>query len=168
MSNVVRRLCVLSMHTSPLAQPGSADAGGMNVYVRELATSLAQAGVAVRVYTRATHGVPAGPQTVEPNLVVVPITAGDPDLPKEHLGSAIEEFTAGVARDLAVNGGTDAIHANYWLSAVAGRTLAKALGVPLAVSFHTLARVKSAHGDPEPGGRAHRPDPASAVDGGGC
>ena len=153
MSDGVRRLCVLSMHTSPLAQPGSADAGGMNVYVRELSTSLAQAGVAVRVYTRATRGVPLGPQTVEPNLVVVQIAAGDPDLPKEHLGSAIEEFTAGVARDLAANGGTDAIHANYWLSAVAGRALAQHLGVPLAVSFHTLARVKSAHGDPEPDGR---------------
>ena len=126
----------------------------MNVYVRELATSLAQAGVAVRVYTRATHGVPAGPQTVEPNLVVVPIAAGDPDLSKEDLGSAIEEFTAGVALDLAATGGTDAIHANYWLSAVAGQTLAHALRVPLAVSFHTLARVKLAHGDPEPGGRA--------------
>ena len=91
---------------------------------------------------------------MEPNLVVVPIAAGDPDLSKEDLGSAIEEFTAGVALDLAATGGTDAIHANYWLSAVAGQTLAHALRVPLAVSFHTLARVKLAHGDPEPGGRA--------------
>ena len=71
----MRRLCVLSMHTSPLAQPGSADAGGMNVYVRELATSLVQAGVAVRVYTRATHGVPAGPQTVAPALIYADLLA---------------------------------------------------------------------------------------------
>ena len=38
-------VAVLSLHTSPLTQPGSGDAGGMNVYVRELAASLAQAGV---------------------------------------------------------------------------------------------------------------------------
>ena len=68
---------MLSMHTSPLAQPGAADAGGMNVYVRELATSLAQAGVAVRVYTRATREMPPAPREVEPNLVVVPVDEPD-------------------------------------------------------------------------------------------
>ena len=41
----VQRLAVLSLHTSPLVQPGSGDSGGMNVYVRELAASLAQSGV---------------------------------------------------------------------------------------------------------------------------
>lgn len=149
----VRRLCVLSMHTSPLAQPGSADAGGMNVYVRELATSLAQAGVVVRVYTRSGRDAPPGPVAVEPNLVVVSVRAGDPDLPKERLGSVVDEFVAGVEADVLATGGTDAVHANYWLSAVAGRTLARRLEVPLAVSFHTLGRVKSAHGDAEPAAR---------------
>ena len=33
---IMRRLAVLSLHTSPLAQPGQGDSGGMNVYVREL------------------------------------------------------------------------------------------------------------------------------------
>ena len=149
----VRRLCVLSMHTSPLAQPGSADAGGMNVYVRELATSLAQAGVVVRVYTRSGRDAPPGPVAVEPNLVVVSVRAGDPDLPKERLGSVVDEFVAGVEADVLATGGTDAVHANYWLSAVAGRALARRLEVPLAVSFHTLGRVKSAHGDAEPAAR---------------
>ena len=41
----VRRLAILSVHTSPLAQPGSGDGGGLNVYVRALASSLARAGV---------------------------------------------------------------------------------------------------------------------------
>ncbi|MEZ5372553.1 MAG: glycosyltransferase [Microthrixaceae bacterium] len=143
----------MSLHTSPLAQPGSDDAGGMNVYVRELATSLAQAGVAVRVYTRAGRDTPPGPVTVEPNLVVVPVAAGAPNLPKERLESTVGDFGDAVEADLAANGGTDAIHANYWLSALAGRTLAERLNVPLAVSFHTLGRVKAAHGDPEPAAR---------------
>ncbi|MEZ5382671.1 MAG: glycosyltransferase [Microthrixaceae bacterium] len=149
----VGRIGVLSMHTSPLAQPGSADAGGMNVYVRELAASLAQAGVAVRVYTRADRSSPPHPVVVEPNLVVVPVPAGRADLPKEALSTVVDEFAAGVADDLRSHGGTDAIHANYWLSGVAGGILARQLGVPLAVTFHTLARVKAAHGDPEPAGR---------------
>ncbi len=48
----VRTLAVLSMHTSPLAQPGAGDSGGMNVYVRELVSALAQAGVRTDVYVR--------------------------------------------------------------------------------------------------------------------
>ena len=35
---------MLSLHTSPLVQPGGGDAGGMNVYVRELVTALAHGG----------------------------------------------------------------------------------------------------------------------------
>jgi len=48
---LVRRWAVLSLHTSPLVQPGVGDSGGMNVYVRELVSSLAQAGVRSTVYT---------------------------------------------------------------------------------------------------------------------
>ena len=48
----MRKLAVLSMHTSPLAQPGTGDGGGMNVYVRELSSALARGGVTCDVYTR--------------------------------------------------------------------------------------------------------------------
>jgi D-inositol-3-phosphate glycosyltransferase len=54
----------------------------------------------------------------------------------------------------------DAIHANYWLSGVAGHTLKHELDVPLIVTFHTLDRVK-ADASPEelvasePARRAH-------------
>ena len=49
----MRRLAVLSLHTSPLAQPGTGDGGGMNVYVRELTSALARSDVACDVFTRA-------------------------------------------------------------------------------------------------------------------
>lgn len=42
---LIRRVAFLSLHTSPLEQPGSGDAGGMNVYIRSLATALAETGV---------------------------------------------------------------------------------------------------------------------------
>ena len=48
----VRKLAVLSMHTSPLAQPGIGDGGGMNVYVREVSSALEQAGISSTVFTR--------------------------------------------------------------------------------------------------------------------
>src|SRR5690625_5632159 len=50
-------VAMLSVHTSPLDQPGTGDAGGMNVYVGELSRALARRGVAVEVFTRATSSL---------------------------------------------------------------------------------------------------------------
>jgi D-inositol-3-phosphate glycosyltransferase len=149
----VRRLAALSMHTSPLAQPGTGDSGGMNVYVRELVSSLAQAGVATDVYVR--RGADDQPDVVdvEPGFRVVHIDAGAPDLSKEHLPEAIPAFADGVRDHLTTIGGTDLLHANYWLSAVAGHRLKHELDVPLVSTFHTLARVKAETGDREPARR---------------
>ena len=88
----VQRVAVLSLHTSPLAQPGSGDSGGMNVYVRELVSALSQAGVECTTYTRASRpGLPEIVQ-VEPGHRVVHIPAGPYDLAKEHLPSVLSEF----------------------------------------------------------------------------
>lgn len=145
-------VAVLSMHTSPLAQPGQGDSGGMNVYVRELSASLAQAGVDVRVYVRRWAEHLPDRVRVEPGLEVVHIDAGPVELAKEQLLSVVDEFADGVAADLA---GTrvDALHANYWLSAVAAHRLKHELDLPLVATFHTLARVKADAGDSEPEAR---------------
>ncbi len=148
----VQRLAVLSLHTSPLVQPGQGDGGGMNVYVRELVASLAQAGVDCQVYTRRwKHDLP-DVVDIEPGFRVVHIDAGDPDLPKEALPGTIEAFTAGVLEHLTDHP-VDAVHANYWLSGVAGHTIKHALDLPLVSTFHTLGAVKAHNGDDEP---AHR------------
>jgi len=144
---------MLSMHTSPLAQPGAGDSGGMNVYVRELASSLAQAGVDVDVFTRRTDTSTPEVVEVEPGLRVVHVDAGPLALPKERLVDVVDEFTEGVyerIRDAEV----DALHANYWLSGLAGHQLKHRLELPLVSTFHTLARVKAETGDPEPQRRA--------------
>lgn len=151
--SALHKVAVLSMHTSPLIQPGSGDGGGMNVYVRELVSALAQAGLSCRVYVRRWETELPDVVTVEPGFDVVHISAGPPDLPKEALEGCVEEFTAGVRRDIARHGG-DVIHANYWLSAMAGLQLKQQLGLPLITTFHTLARVKADGGDPEPEHRA--------------
>ncbi len=146
----MRRLAVLSLHTSPLAQPGLGDSGGMNVYVRELVSSLAQAGVRADVFTRRwTDHLPEVVE-VEPGLRVVHVDAGPLDLAKEQLPDVVDTFADGVGRHLAALGDVDALHANYWLSGVAGHRLKHDLDLPLVSTFHTLARVKAETGDPEP------------------
>lgn len=144
---------MISLHTSPLLQPGSGDSGGMNVYVREIVSSLAQAGVECVTYTRADReGLPSE-VLVEPNHTVVYIEAGPHHLPKEALPEIVDEFTDRVLDHLRSIGGADVVHANYWLSGVAAHRIKHELDIPFVSTFHTLARVKAEGGDPEPGWR---------------
>jgi D-inositol-3-phosphate glycosyltransferase len=155
----MRSLAVLSMHTSPLAQPGTGDGGGMNVYVRELSAALARTGVECDVYTRAWSATLPATVPVEPGLRVHHVPAGPlAHLPKEALPGVVEEFTDGVlarmkAGSAGWEGGPDAIHANYWLSGMAGHVLKHELGLPLVSTFHTLDRVR-AEASPEDVGAA--------------
>lgn len=144
------RVSVLSLHTSPLAQPGTGDAGGMNVYVRELAAALGHRGADCTVYVR-RWGDDVPPEVhVEPGVRVVHIDAGPHDLPKEELPGVVDAFRDGVVADIEARGGTDIVHANYWLSGVAGHAVKHELDLPLVTTFHTLARVKAETGDAEP------------------
>jgi len=126
----------------------------MNVYVRELSTALARAGVECDVYTRAwSESLPAT-EFVEPGLRVHHVPAGPlAPVAKEALPDVVDEFTdnvlalmvsgAGRAAPAHEEAGFDAVHANYWLSGLAGHRIKHELGLPLVSTFHTLARVKA-------------------------
>src|SRR5487761_2495527 len=153
----VARLAVLSYHTSPPAQPGTGDGGGMNVYVRELSSALARLGHEVDVYTR--RDTPASRDTVlvEPGFRVHHVTAGPPaPLERDDLAAHVDDFTDAVATSFRCTGVPDAIHANYWLSGLAGHRLKHELDVPLVMTFHTLERVKAETFEPESDERARQ------------
>jgi len=122
----------------------------MNVYVRELVSALAQAGVRSDVYVRRWRDDLPDVVDVEPGFRVVHVPAGPADLVKEKLPEVVDEYTEWVGHHLRETGDTDAIHANYWLSGLAGHRLKHELSLPLVSTFHTLARVKAETGDPEP------------------
>ncbi|MEI7617949.1 MAG: glycosyltransferase [Actinomycetota bacterium] len=146
----MQRVAVLSLHTSPLAQPGSGDSGGMNVYVRELVSALAQAGVDCTTYTRASRpGLPEVVQ-IEPGHRVVHLPAGPFDLAKEDLPHVVDEFGDAVIEHIRNGPGVDVVHANYWLSGLVAHRVKHELELPFVSTFHTLARVKAEGGDPEP------------------
>jgi D-inositol-3-phosphate glycosyltransferase len=120
----------------------------MNVYVRELSSALARSGVSCDVFTRAWDPAQPAMVRVEPGFRVHHVPAGPlAPVAKELLPGLIGEFTAGVGqrlRAMAAEGvETDAIHANYWLSGVAGHVLKHELDLPLISTFHTLDRVKA-------------------------
>jgi D-inositol-3-phosphate glycosyltransferase len=143
----VRRVAMFSVHTSPLAQPGSGDGGGMNVYIQALASSLARAGVDCDVFTRAERPTPRDIVEVEPGFRVVHVDAGPRRaLAKHELTSVLDEFVARVASMVERGASYDVLHANYWLSGHVAHQLKHQLDVPLVSTFHTLARVKAAAG----------------------
>ena len=156
----IERVAMISLHTSPLDQPGTGDAGGMNVYVLELAKRLARQGIAVDIFTRATSS------RLEPlveacdGVAVRHVHAGPFEgLSKAELPGQLCVFAREVLRTEAAHpvGYYDAVHSHYWLSGQVGALARDRWGVPLVHSMHTMAKVKNdalADGDcPEPEAR---------------
>jgi D-inositol-3-phosphate glycosyltransferase len=141
-----RRIATVSLHTSPLDQPGTGDAGGLNVYVVEVSKRLAERGIEVEIFTRAV--CPDTPPTVElaPGVLVRNVVAGPfEELDKNALPAQICPFTFGVLRTEAAfaPGRYDLLHAHYWLSGQVAARAAERWGVPLVQSMHTLGKVKN-------------------------
>ena len=140
----IRRVAMISVHTSPIATLGAKDAGGMNVYVRELSRQLGRQGVAVDIFTRRSDT--ATPDVVEPfeNVRVVTITAGPPaTVPKETLFGYLGEFASEMALFGLRDGVSyDVIHAHYWLSGMTALLLRRYWDAPIVQMFHTLAALK--------------------------
>jgi D-inositol-3-phosphate glycosyltransferase len=148
-----RRVGLLSVHTSPLEQPGVGDSGGMNVAVTALAARLVAEGCAVDIFTR-SNGEDLPPTVLAPDgYAVHHIEAGPPRVSKAELASHLCAFYLGLAAHPALDG-LALLHGHYWMSGWVGRQARRRLGLPLVQSFHTLAREKNdalAPGDtPEP------------------
>jgi len=141
-----RRIATVSLHTSPLDQPGTGDAGGLNVYVVEVSKRLAERGIEVEIFTRAVCRYT--PPTVElvPGVLVRNVVAGPfEELDKNALPGQICPFTFEVLRTEAAfaPGRYDLLHAHYWLSGQVAARAAERWGVPLVQSMHTLGKVKN-------------------------
>ena len=153
----LHRVAMVSLHTSPLDQPGTGDAGGMNVYVLELARRLAARDVEVDVFTRATGGDLAPLVDVADGIRVHHVPAGPFEgLTKHELPAQLCVFAREVLRAEAYHppGFYDLVHSHYWLSGQVGALARDRWGVPLVHTMHTMAKVKNAalaEGDtPEP------------------
>lgn len=157
-SSDIRRVAMIMLHSHPLADPGSGDAGGMTVYVREIARSLAARGISIDIYTRIDCPCRQVETELFPGVSVIQLPAGPPSTPKEDLPDHIGEFTAGMLDWIASNELCyDLIHSHYWLSGGVATEVSSRLGVPFVHTFHTLGRAKNASlrslDDPEPDSR---------------
>jgi D-inositol-3-phosphate glycosyltransferase len=150
----LRRAAQISVHTSPLAALGGTDAGGMNVYIRELACHLAQQGLPVDIFTRRTD--PNTPEVREfcPGVKVIAVTAGPAEpISKNDLFPLLPEFAEQMAL-YSIREGVryDVVHAHYWLSGWAAELARRYWETPFVQMFHTTAHMKNAvaaHADRE-------------------
>ncbi|MET4060485.1 D-inositol-3-phosphate glycosyltransferase [Arthrobacter sp. UYP6] len=159
----VKRVAMLSLHTSPLEQPGSGDAGGMNVYVRSVAVELAKSGVEVEIFTRASD--PRQPAAVElaPGVTVHHVAAGPRrKIAKESLPGLEADLASGVTdlHPYPARRRFDVIHSHYWVSGTAGLAVARAWDLPLVHTMHTMARVKNLRLQP-----GENPEPRVRING---
>jgi len=134
------------MHTSPLVDPGEGDAGGMNVYLHELSSSMAARGVEVDVYTRRDRPDLEDMIEVTPGYRVHHLTSGPISaLSIEEQAPHVAEFSSVLVKRLQSGDNLpDLVHSHYWLSGWAALSVKQRLGIPMANSFHTLGRVKDA------------------------
>uniref|UniRef100_UPI00293EFC6F glycosyltransferase n=1 Tax=Clavibacter sp. MX14-G9D TaxID=3064656 RepID=UPI00293EFC6F len=148
------RIAFVSLHTSPIQKPSTGDAGGLNVYLLELARSLGRQGHEVRLITRATDPADPAVLPVAPGVKLVSLHAGPAGpLAKEELPAITDAFSAA----LAALPPADVVHGHYWLSAVASLPVARAWGVPHVLTLHSVSAGKNRRlvaGDtPEPASR---------------
>ena len=142
----LERIAFISVHASPLAAPGSGKAGGMNVYIRELAQEFGRRGLTVDIYTRRQSAAePEVSRALGSNVRVISVPAGGlQPLAPDALYPHLSQFTAGVIA-FATRAGLhyDLIYSHYWLSGWVAHKLNEAWGVPFAHMFHTLGQMKN-------------------------
>ncbi len=139
------RIALLSYHTCPLATLGGKDAGGMNVYVRDLALFLGRKGVQLDVFTRSQdEHVPHVLHDLGYGNRVAHIQAGpEHPLPKQELACFIPEFADKILEFAEKkNLKYDLIHSHYWMSGLAAEKLKENWNVPVIQMFHTLGKLK--------------------------
>jgi len=135
------------VHTSPLDQPGTGDAGGLNVYVAEVAKRLAARGTEVEIFTRAVCRDTPPLAELAPGVLVRSVPAGPfEELDKASLPAHVCPFTLEVLRAEAAAepGKYDLVHAHCWLSGKVGAAVKERWGIPLVQTMHTLGKVKNA------------------------
>lgn len=138
-------IAMLSMHTSPLDMPGSTrDAGGLNVYINQLARELGQSQNFIDIYTRRTNKYSPKVVQITPQVRVIHIQAG-PSAPiqKHELYQYLTDFTEHIDEfRRKEKRHYDVLHSHYWLSGVAALPLGRLWAIPHITMFHTLAHLK--------------------------
>ena len=139
----MERAAFITLHACPLAAPGRGKAGGMIVYVRQLAAALGELGMKIDIFTREHSNVANRVETIGSNVRVIHINVGEPDAHLDELYDLLPDFLEQLNKFREEEGlEYDVVHSHYWLSSWVGRELSQELAIPHVVTFHTLSLIK--------------------------
>ena len=139
----MERAAFITLHACPLAAPGRGKSGGMNVYVRQLASALGELGMKIDIFTREHADVTNRVETIGSNVRVIHINVGEPDAHLDDLYDLLPDFLEQLNKFREEEGlEYDVVHSHYWLSSWVGRELSQELAIPHVVTFHTLSLIK--------------------------
>ncbi len=144
MSSNIKSICLLSVHTCPVAALGGKKTGGMNVYIRDLARELGARGIKVDIFTRCESKDATEVSRLGPNVQVIHIPSGpSKTLDPINIYPHLKEFTRNVlAYQEKTKHRYDLIHSHYWLSGLVALSLRNSWHIPILQTFHTLFKVK--------------------------
>jgi len=139
-----QRIALISVHGDPAIEIGKEEAGGQNVYVRNVGEALARLGWQVDMFTRQ---VSAEQETIvqhSPNCRTIRFKAGPLEfVPRDHLFGYLPEFVENLRKFQQENGITyRLVHTNYWHSSWVGMQLKKIQGSKQVHTYHSLGAVK--------------------------
>ncbi len=152
----VNRVAFISFHACPLASPGEGKSGGMNVYARQLALALGNAGVQVDIFPRDHTDTESKITEIAPGVRVIHLPGGPTETALDGLFPHLPEFSQALLEFQIETGLTyQAVHSHYWLSGWVGQQMATEWRAPHILTFHTLSLIKmqSRAGESEPATR---------------
>ncbi|MGF1513951.1 MAG: glycosyltransferase family 4 protein [Elainellaceae cyanobacterium] len=143
MATPTQRIALISVHGDPAMDIGKEEAGGQNVYVRQVGEALSHLGWQVDMFTRQTSQQPALVEHT-PTCRTIRLTAGPENfVPRDEIFSYLPEFVHGILTFQQENGAYPIVHTNYWLSAWVGMDWKqRQAGLAQIHTYHSLGAVK--------------------------
>ena len=142
--NAEKRIALISVHGDPAIDIGKEEAGGQNVYVRQVGEALAKQGWQVDMFTRKTQAKQATIVQHSPNCRTIRLIAGEEAfIPRDKLFAYLPAFVSQLRQfQLKNNIQYSLVHTNYWLSAWVGMEFKKYQPVQQIHTYHSLGAVK--------------------------
>ncbi|BAZ28899.1 group 1 glycosyl transferase [Cylindrospermum sp. NIES-4074] len=143
-STTEKRIALISVHGDPAIEIGKEEAGGQNVYVRQVGEALALLGWQVDMFSRK---VSADQETIvqhSRNCRTIRLTAGPVEfIPRDNGFMYLQEFVEQLREFQRENGIIyPLVHSNYWLSSWVGMQLKSIQDSKLVHTYHSLGAVK--------------------------
>ncbi|MBD2500122.1 glycosyltransferase family 4 protein [Anabaena azotica] len=143
-SNTEKRIALISVHGDPAIEIGKEEAGGQNVYVREVGKALAQLGWQVDMFSRRVSPEQELVVHHSPLCRTIRLTAGPEEfVPRDNGFKYLPDFVKQLLQFQQENNITyPIVHTNYWLSSWVGMQLKEIQGSKQVHTYHSLGAVK--------------------------